>query len=95
MTDGPRGVHTSDGVRIYTAGIFENKQLVSRAGAGDAFGSGFVAGLMDREDIAYAMRFASANATSVTEHMGTHEGVLTRAQFVKDARWKKLNITAS
>ena len=92
MTDGPRGVHVSDGNRIYTAGIFADKDLVSRTGAGDAFGSGFVAGLIQKEDIAYAMRLASANATAVTEHLGAHHGALTRAQFAKEARWKTLDI---
>ncbi len=92
MTDGPRGVHVSDGGRIYAAGIFADKNLVSRTGAGDAFGSGFVAGLIRKEDAAYAMRLASANATAVTEHLGAHNGALTRAQFEKDARWTKLEI---
>lgn len=92
MTDGPRGVHVSDGSRIYMAETFTDKNLVSRTGAGDAFGSGFVAGLIRTEDIAYAMRLASANATAVTEHLGAHVGALTRAQFEKDARWKTLEI---
>ena len=92
MTDGPQGVRVSDGNRIYTAGIFPDKNLVSRTGAGDAFGSGFVAGLIRKEDIAYAMRLASANATAVTEHLGAHNGALTRAQFEKDARFAKLEI---
>ena len=45
MTEGPKGVLVSDGARIYRAGIFKGK-VVDRTGAGDAFGSGFVAGLM-------------------------------------------------
>src|SRR3989344_2324934 len=92
MTDGPQGVRVSDGNRIYTAGIFPDKNLVSRTGAGDAFGSGFVAGLIRKEDIAYAMRLASANATAVTEHLGAHNGALTHTQFAKEARWKTLDI---
>ena len=92
MTDGPRGVHVSDGNRIYQAGIFADKNVVSRTGAGDAFGSGFVAGFIRKEAIAYAMRLASANATSVTEHLGAHVGALTRTQFEKDARWKLFKI---
>lgn len=92
MTDGPQGVQVSDGNRIYTAGIFPDKNLVSRTGAGDAFGSGFVAGLIRKEDIVYAMRLASANATAVTEHLGAHTGALTRGQFEKGARWKTLEI---
>ncbi|MSR73522.1 MAG: carbohydrate kinase family protein [Candidatus Pacebacteria bacterium] len=92
MTDGPQGAHVSDGNHIYTAGIFANKNLVSRTGAGDAFGSGFVVGLIRKEDITYAIRLASANATAVTEHLGAHKGALTRSQFEKDVRWKTLEI---
>lgn len=92
MTDGPRGVWVSDGSRIYIAETFPDKNLVSRTGAGDAFGGGFVAGLICKEDIAYAIRLASANATAVTEHLGAHAGALTRAQFEKDMRWKTLEI---
>jgi len=80
---------------------FKNKKIVNRTGAGDAFGSGFVAGLMRKGTlsrkasdaaIAYAMRLASANATSVVEHMGAQTGVLGRAEFEKNPRWKSLPI---
>lgn len=46
MTDGPKGVMVSDGRNIYRAGIYKEKRITDRTGAGDSFGSGFVAGLM-------------------------------------------------
>ncbi|MEK7187387.1 MAG: carbohydrate kinase family protein [Patescibacteria group bacterium] len=46
MTDGPKGMLLSDGKQIYHAGIFEEKEIVDRTGAGDAFGSGLVAALL-------------------------------------------------
>lgn len=46
MTDGPKGVLVSDGRKVYKAGIFQEKKIVDRTGAGDAFGSGFMAGLL-------------------------------------------------
>ncbi len=46
MTDGPKGVMVSDGQKIYQAGIYKEKKIVDRTGAGDAFGSGFAAGLL-------------------------------------------------
>lgn len=91
MTDGPRGVLVSDGEFIYKAGIFKEKKLVDRTGAGDAFGSGFVAGLIKKKDIKYAIRFGSANATSVVEHIGAKDGILN----MKDSnakRWANLKI---
>jgi len=108
VTDGVNGSKISDGERIYKAGIFEEKKVVDRTGAGDAFGSGFVAGLLrrsflrkasssptekfDEEDIKYAIRLASANATSVVEHIGGTPGILRREEFDGDPRWKEFAI---
>ena len=103
VTGGRGGVTVSDGKYIYKAGIFKEKKLVDRTGAGDAFGSGFTAGLMRRgitskniheakpADIVYAIRLATANATSVVEHIGATEGTLTKSGF-DDSRWKNLKI---
>lgn len=104
VTDGKNGVTVSDGNLIYKAGIFKEKKLADRTGAGDAFGSGFVAGLLQRgltkknivsakpDDIFYAIRLASANATSVVEKIGATEGTLTKNKFEHDARWRRLLI---
>ncbi|OGY65590.1 MAG: hypothetical protein A3I89_01755 [Candidatus Harrisonbacteria bacterium RIFCSPLOWO2_02_FULL_41_11] len=48
VTDGSSGVIVSDGKYLYKAGIFSEKKLADRTGAGDAFGSGFVAGFMEK-----------------------------------------------
>lgn len=104
MSDGPRGVLVSDGNYLYRAGIYKEKRVLDRTGAGDAFGSGFVAGLMHQprtsnpeprtlkpECIEYAIKLGSANATSVVEYVGAKTGILTKKQF-NDRRWKKLTI---
>ncbi len=101
VTDGPRGVKVSDGRAIYQAGIYKEKILADRTGAGDAFGSGFVAGLMRARDcrrptaseIKYAIRLASANATAVVENIGAKKGILTRGAFEKSPHWRDLKIT--
>ena len=103
MTDGPHGVLVSDGFNIYKAGVFKEKKVVDRTGAGDAFGSAFIAGLIergeecrlglcDKENIKYAIRLASANATSKVEHRGAKGGLLTAKEFETSPRWKKLDI---
>lgn len=92
MTDGPRGVWVSDGQKIYHAGIFLEKAVVDRTGAGDAFLSGFVSGLILKDNIEYAIRLGSANATSVVEQIGAHTGVLTKTEFEKGRRWGNLKI---
>ncbi len=103
VTSGRGGVTVSDGKYVYRAGIFREKKLIDRTGAGDAFGSGFAAGLMRRKvackgtcvvkpsDIVYAIRLATANATSVVENIGATEGTLTKKSF-SSARWSKLKI---
>lgn len=103
MTEGPKGLIISDGKMLYRAGIFKNKKVADRTGAGDAFGSGFIAGLMrcslnakpytlNPEIIKYAIRLGLANATSVIEHIGAKQGIITKSEFEKSARWKKISI---
>lgn len=91
VTDGPRGAMVSDGEFVYRSGVFKEKKIADRTGAGDAFGSGFVAGLMQKNDIYYALRLASANATSVVERVGGFTGALSRKEFV-EKRWATLNL---
>jgi sugar/nucleoside kinase (ribokinase family) len=104
VTRGNKGVVISDGNYIYRAGIFSEEKLVDRTGAGDAFGSGFIAGLLHRKvnlkdlnkiDPKYileAIKLASANATSVVEHIGAQKGILTHFDYKKQSRFKKLDI---
>lgn len=103
MTDGPNGVLVSDGNYIYKAGVFKEKKIIDRTGAGDAFASGFVSGLIHLgekcekglcrvNNIEYAIRLGSANATSVVEHIGAKAGILKKQDFEKSPRWKNLNI---
>lgn len=105
VTRGDKGVTVSDGKFIYTAGVFKDRAIIDRTGAGDAFGGGFVSGLIrmaklkkikdgafDSEDIKYAIRLASANATSVVETLGASEGALTEEQFEREPRWRDFEI---
>lgn len=91
MTDGPNGSYVSDGRFIYKAGVYKEKEKVDRTGAGDAFGSGFVAGLLRENDITFALKLGSANATSVVENMGAQEGIL-KVKDIKNKRFKFLDI---
>jgi len=93
VTSGDKGATVSDGKSIYTAGIFPEQRIVDRTGAGDAFGAGFVAGLMrSGGDIKYSIRLASANATSVVENLGASEGALTKEEFEENPRWQEFDI---
>lgn len=92
MTRGPDGVMVSDGKTLWDAGIFRERIIVDRTGAGDAFGSGFAAAWMDKKDIEYAIRYASANATRKVENLGAKGGLLKKVEFFKDKRWKNLQV---
>ncbi len=86
MTRGRDGAVLSDGSYLYRAGIYPDSGAVDRTGAGDAFGAGLVAGLMEKNDLAHALKLASANAASVVESIGATEsalpqGALRRQRF--------------
>lgn len=106
MTDGRGGVRVSDGENIFSAGIFKEKKMADRTGAGDAFGSGFISGLMRAksevrggvasfapEAIEYAIRLGSANATAKVEAIGAQAGLLRKAEFENQKRWRALKIS--
>lgn len=77
MTKGNQGVEViSEGI-IYSAPSLGDKG-VERTGAGDAFGSGFVTGIILEGDIKYAIQLGSANATSVIQEIGAKNGLLNK-----------------
>ncbi len=76
MTDGPKGAYASDGVHMFKAGVYEDVKVVDRAGAGDAFSSGFVSVIAQGGSIESALTLASANSTSVVSKIGAKAGIL-------------------
>ncbi|MDO8584802.1 MAG: carbohydrate kinase family protein [bacterium] len=49
--------------------------------------------IFSEEEIKFAIRLGSANATSVVEYIGAKEGILTKAKFDESPRWKNLDVT--
>lgn len=104
ITKGKNGSLISDNHFIYRAGIFKEKKLIDRTGAGDAYGSGFVSGLIlqninfhnlkniNYDNILLAVKFAAANSTSVVEYIGAQTGILKFKNFNKEKRFKNLKI---
>lgn len=91
MTKGKEGVEVSDGKTLWSAGVLPLKKIVDRTGAGDAFGSGFVAALIkEPEDIEYAIQLASTNATGVLKEWGANQGLLMRSD--SPTKYGKLEI---
>lgn len=80
MSRGPQGVEVSDGKNIYSAGIPESP-VIERTGAGDAFHSGFLSEYIRSGDIKHAIRFGTANSTSVVTKFGAVEGILKEGEW--------------
>lgn len=76
VTDGKKGAtaYTQEDV-VYKQGIIKTS-TVEETGAGDAFGSAFVAGQLHGFTIEQSLLLAATNAASVVEHIGPKEGLL-------------------
>lgn len=84
MTDGPNGVTATDRKQIIKAGMYEDVPVIDRTGAGDAFGSGFTAAIARGDDLASAIKLASANSTSVVNKIGAKTGILHKHEELHD-----------
>ncbi len=76
ITDGRNGAQASDGKWLYFCPAITSKR-VDTLGAGDAFGSGFVGGLIRHEDLKIALKYGTLNANSVVHVCGAQNGLLT------------------
>ena len=89
MTKGKDGVSVVANNKLYLAGI-PKSPIVERTGAGDAFGSGFLSGILhSKGDIEYAIQLATANATSVVQYYSAKTGLLKKGDFGK---YKKVKV---
>lgn len=77
VTDGAMGGIASSGKEIYRFGIYEDVKMKDATGAGDAFGSGFLAHFADGKSFKDSLIFASANSTAVVAKLGANRGIMT------------------
>lgn len=84
VSDGPKGVIATDSEQVVTAGMYEDVPVVDRTGAGDAFGSGFLAAYAQGKSLKDSIIFASANSTSVVQFIGAKEGILHKGVELHD-----------
>lgn len=77
ITDGAMGGIATDGKEIYRFGLYGDVKVKDATGAGDAFGSGFLASIAAGSSFRKALIFASANSTSVVSKLGANRGILT------------------
>ncbi len=77
MTDGNRGAYACHERKMYYIPT-KPKKVLNSTGAGDAFGSGFVAGWILKNDIEYALQLGLLNAESVVQHIGAKVGIIKK-----------------
>jgi len=79
ITDAAAGATACDRKYFYHIGTHLNK-AVERTGAGDAFASGFVAGLIKSDNIEQALELAADNASNVVNYFGAKKGILHKGE---------------
>ncbi len=86
ITKGGGGAIVSDGKYLYRASSLSVK-FVDSTGAGDAFGSGFVAGMIEKNDITFAIQLAMVNSGFCVGEWGAKKGLLRKGQ-----KWPKIKV---
>lgn len=89
LTDGANGAYAAQDDQIKFIRT-RSVKAVSRTGAGDAFGSGFLAGLMHGLGTDDALRLGLLNAESVIKYYGAKIGIIKN--FPTPATLKKINV---
>ncbi len=86
MTKAEKGALASDGETLWRAPALEAK-VVEKTGAGDAFGSGFLAGYLEKGEVEYALQLGIANAASCIGKKGAKNGFLS-----KKSDWERVKV---
>lgn len=84
VTDGRRGSQYFDTSHHYYVPCGESKP-VSTLGAGDAFCSGFIAGMIYTKNEKTALAYGTVNAGSVVSSFGAQKGILTKMELGRRA----------
>lgn len=92
ITDGRNGGIATDHQSIYRFGLYDTRPTKDATGAGDAFGSGFLARFTNGVSLKSALIFASANASSVVAKIGAKPGILDPSSELSPFPIKKLSL---
>src|SRR3989338_4528153 len=90
VTDGKKGAWYWDEARFLFARALR-VNVVNSTGAGDAFDSGFISGILRWRDPVRALQLATLNAAGTIQCMGAKRGLLTRMPSRKELQ--HVNVT--
>lgn len=90
ITDGNMGAIAKNEEETYRFGIYEDIPVKDTTGAGDAFGSGFLAHLASGKSFKDSLIYASANSTSVVAYFGAKRGLLTGKEHLHQMPIQKI-----
>lgn len=86
ITDGRRGAAVSSKGKILISRNHEIGKTIDTTGAGDAFGSGFVAGYIYKGKIETALKWGIVQSGAVITKFGAQNGLLSRNEIQKELR---------
>lgn len=89
ITDGKEGAYAYNDNKFLKVGAYPGHRL-DATGAGDAFASGFLGGIIKNLDIREALKWGVINSASVIEKIGAQEGLLGGSiikRRAKEYRW--------
>jgi ribokinase len=80
ITDGREGSYASDGTSIFFLEAYPGPRIEA-TGAGDAFGTGFIAALFYGKTVPEAMTWGTINGGNVVLYVGPHKGLQSKKQI--------------
>ena len=95
ITDGKKAINAYDGKTIYI--LIPNKiKVIESTGAGDAFASSFLSGIIKKNDVEFALKMGLVNSESVIQQGGAKNKLLKYSEALgiikkSSIKIKKLN----
>jgi len=92
ITDGPMGGIATNHLSTYRFGIYEDVKAKDTTGAGDAFGSAFLASLASGKSFKKSIIYGCANSTSVIRQIGAKKGIITGKTILHEMPFQKVEL---
>ena len=94
VTDGKNGAFAFDGELFYRVRV-PKVRVRETTGAGDAFSSTFVYGMMKRDDVVFSLKAAMLNSMSVVSHLGAQNILLSESELLRSLTRKRIVVRSS